>query len=972
MPFKLSNFYYYIFRHFSVLFWPILAVTFIVAFLQLKDQTYLQNDLAPKGIVSLELGHTPAVDSAIVMSWRQDTVNRLATDPCQERSPVINRLHRARTDVYADFLFILLYTALGVIIITALQTRIGKAARPISNILLALMLLAGVCDVIEDIGMLTWLNDAAGGGLPASLIRAMALTKLSILGFIFFVYLPYTLVMKDGGLQWLSAYIRTKALQLFRYRVIILGVLVFSLPIWVMDQGQDLLVNSNSSDMGILLFAGIVLVAAFLNWWLAKLFFEREYKGPVFRMTEPAIPDPVQEASEKKVSRYLGVITILIPATAILNALQILRIPFPLDIFPPMIWLIALLSIFFVLIRYDVACTVYQWIAGRRGQPAARIITFSTCILLGFILPGVIRYLFLGEQSNAPGSLFWLFFHLLLLATAFWIFVSTRSYIFNSGSWWCRKIGWPVILCSIVLAALFVLFNIFPLTVLRLSCNYLTLPVLLSGVIFYILIFTLLIRVSLWLRINLVLFIFVTGLVLAISVPNDYHAVRLAPRVASSSSLSMNDYFRGWLLHRKNEILNAPGDYPVFLVNTYGGGIKAAAFTNMTLSYLDSTMIRDSKSHKGFEHYVFSISGASGGTVGAAVQCAYRARYLDSAGAYNLDHFRKFYGHDFLTPVLGNMLGRDVWASIAGYPLWRDRSAIQESLWEGFGHRSLGISLDQDFNAIWQDTAAAGTAGAAGFEVPLLFSNTLNVDDGLKGIMAPVELSHTDFPGTIFIRERIAALNAQRKKEKDTPVYIPLMTGAFLSARFPFISPSGKMGPGYHFMDGGGKDNSGASTSEAIFISLARQGCRRSDKDSLFMTLIKKVRFYFVSITNSPYYNPDTRQMVSNRFEPISPLVGIINSGINGNAQAADNTLEVRYNSDSTQFPGIRSDYCSVWITATCVQDGKGKFYSPVLPLGWQISGPSLERMRNTFEKDMIQSYNKEGLRKILKTMESF
>jgi hypothetical protein len=310
-----------------------------------------------------------------------------------------------------------------------------------------------------------------------------------------------------------------------------------------------------------------------------------------------------------------------------------------------------------------------------------------------------------------------------------------------------------------------------------------------------------------------------------------------------------------------------------------------------------------------------------------------------------------------------------VWASAAGYPLWKDRSAIQESVWEGFGHRSLDISLDQDFNAIWQDTTPANPAR---FEVPLLFSNTLNVDDGLKGIMAPVELSHTDFPGTIFIRERIAALNALRKKEKDTPVYLPLMTGAFLSARFPFISPSGKMGPGYHFMDGGGKDNSGASTSEAIFISLARQGCRKPGKDSLFAQLMKKVRFYFVSITNSPYYNPDTRRLVSNRFEPVSPLVGIINSGINGNAQAADNTIQVRYLSDSTQFPGIRSDYSSVWITATCVKDGKGKFYSPVLPLGWQISAPSLERMRNTFEQDMIQSYNKEGLRKLLKITSAF
>ena len=969
MPFNSNQrLYDFIHRNFTVLFWPVLAIAFIIAFLQMKDETYLQNDLAPKGIISLELGRTHTADSAIVRSWQRDSVNLMATDPCQEKPPVINRLHRARTSVYIDFLFILLYTALGVIIVATLQTRIGKAARPVSNTLLALVIIAGICDMIENIGMLTYLNDA-GSTFPAGFIRTMARTKFSILGFMLFIYLPYMLIMKDGGLQWLSAYIHAKTLQLFRYRVIILGVLVFSLPIWIMDQGQDLLVNSNSSDIGVLLFVGIVLVAAFLNWWLAKLFFEKEYTGPVFRMTEPTIPDPVREASEKKVSRYLGVITILIPATAILNALQVLRIPFPLDIFPPAIWLLALLSIFFVLIRYDIATRMYHRTTTRLGQSAARIITVSSWILVGFILPIFIRYLFLGEQSNAPGSLFWLFFHLLLLAFAFWIFVSTRSYVFSAGSWWCKKIGWPVILGSGVLALLFVLFNIFPLIVLELSCNYLTLPVLLSGIIFYILLFTLLIRVSLWLKINLVLFIIIAGLILAISIPNDYHGVRLTPQDRPSRSLTLNEYFHNWLLHRKDEILQAPGEYPIFLVNTYGGGIKAAAFTNMIMSYLDSTLISNSKNQKGFEHYVFSISGASGGTVGAAVQCAYRARYLDSAEAYSLTHFQRFYGHDFLTPVLGNMFGRDIWASAAGYPLWKDRSAIQESLWEGFGHRTLDISLDQDYNAIWHDTAAVNPAR---FEVPLLFSNTLNVDDGLKGIMAPVDLSHADFPGTIFIRERIAALNALRKKEKDTLMYLPLMTGAFLSARFPFISPSGKMGAGYHFMDGGGKDNSGASTSEAIFISLARQGCSRPGKDSLFAQLMKKVRFYFISITNSPYYNPDTRRLVSNRFEPISPIVGIINSGINGNAQAADNTLQVRYISDSTQFPGIRSDYSSVWITATCVKDGKGKFYSPVLPLGWQISAPSLERMRNTFEQDMIQSYNKEGLRKILKIMSAF
>src|SRR4051812_33426084 len=103
MPFNtIHRWYEFVYRNFTALFWPVFAVTFIVAFLQLKDQSYLQNDLAPRGIISLELGRTRTIDSAIVQSWRQDTVNRAAVDVCQSVPLTINRLRRARTDVYAD------------------------------------------------------------------------------------------------------------------------------------------------------------------------------------------------------------------------------------------------------------------------------------------------------------------------------------------------------------------------------------------------------------------------------------------------------------------------------------------------------------------------------------------------------------------------------------------------------------------------------------------------------------------------------------------------------------------------------------------------------------------------------------------------------------------------------------------------------------------------------------------------------
>lgn len=793
---------------------------------------------------------------------------------------------------------------------------------------------------------------------------------------------------KETGLQRLSNYIRDKTAQLFRYRVILIGVLVFAIPIWVLDQGQDLLVNSNSRDMGVILFVSVVIIAAFLNWYLAKLFFEKKYKGPVYPVTEPVLSDPVCQISERKVSRYLGVATIIIPSVAILNAEKVMHVRFPLDVVPPLVWLLVMLSLFFVLIKFDFAGKYYLQGERKWGKRTSTLIAMLLIFLLGFVFPFVIRVVFVAGKSHTPQSLFYLYLDLVFLSFAFYIFVGVRSYIFTKASWLGSKVGWPVILSGGGLALAFILLNAFPLVTLILDKTYLSLPVLLSGIVFYILAVTILIRFSLSKGINFVLLIFLIGLVISITTENDYHDVDMKQVSASPAPIGLTGYFRQWLLARNKEITRADSPYTIYLVNTYGGGIRAAAFTGMVISWLDSVMIRDGRDHKGFEHYVFSVSGASGGTIGAAVQCAYRARYLDwdstagtssanigsgsngsigsSSSRYALDTFMRFYQHDFLTPVLSGMLGRDVWASATSLRLWKDRSEVQENLWEGFGYDALHLGLDTEFNAIW-DT---GRDNRARYEVPLLFSNTLNVDDGLKGIMAPVKLEHGDFPASVFIRERIDALREQSMSAKDSLRSLSLMTGAFLSARFPFISPSGKMGPGYHFMDGGGKDNSGASTSEDIFISLAKYACSDSTAraDTAFTRLMSKVQFCFVSISNSPYYDPDSnRRLVSNRFEPISPLVGIINSGISGNARAADSTLRFRYPSYANRFFAIHAQYCSIWPTTTSIRDDNGEWYSPVLPLGWQISAPSLQRLRGGFADSMIRDYDSIGIGKVLR-----
>src|ERR1700754_393013 len=948
-------------RYFHILIWPVLVGAFIVAFIQLKDKTYLQNDTAPQGIVSLELGDSYQRDTAIIQSWKTDTLDRTSVTMCQPTPQPINRLHKARFDVKLDYLFILLYTLLGIIIVLALQNRIKQKGHGFTRLLIALVLLAGILDCIGNIGLLHFIDDgldntqSAGTGI-ATITKVAAWGKFIILVLLIGLYLPLTLIIRDNGLFVLSDYLRNKTFQIFRYRVLLIGLAFFSLPIWMMDPGQDLLININSSDQGVFLFMTVVAVAAFLNWWLAKLFFENAALRPVFPFKEIPVSEPEEEKQEKKASRFPGVATMIIPAVAIVNALQVIRMPSLLDVAPAPLWLIGLLAIFFALIKHNVIENTYIRLQQKHGPKKSKYIAFLTLFLLAIGIPSIIRLTAIQGSSNTPHSLIFLFWHLVFLALAFLVFVSVRTCIYKEGLAGSR-IGTPIVIAALLLSIGFILFNIFPQAILALDCNFLSLPVLLSGIVTYILLLTVLIRISLWRKTNFVLFFIIIAVTISISVDSDYHSVQTRETTAKQQPAQLEDYFKQWLLKRKDEI-NKSSTYPVFLVNSYGGGIKAAAFTNLVVTYLDSTLI--AAGNKGFEHYTFSFSGASGGTVGSAVQCAYRARHLDSSG-YSLDHFTGFYDHDFLTPTLGAMFGRDIWASITAQHSWSDRIAVQTRIWEGFGKKTLDLDLSIPFDALWDSSRS----NPARYEVPLLFSNTLNVDNGQKGICTPVVLNKADFPGSIFIRSRLDSINAHRG---DKPMQaLSLLTGAFLSARFPFISPSGKMGPGYHFMDGGAKDNSGASTSEGIFISLSKemQKEKKTHPLSEIDSLMRKVHFYFISITNNPNFIRDERKLVSNRWEPISPLVGIINSGISGNAVEADRTLQPRDSAD-TLGGGFRAGYNSVWITGSCVEYNDGKWYEPVLPLGWQISSPSVQRLHSSFDATGIHYYRNDGIPKIL------
>jgi hypothetical protein len=947
----------WVIKRYKLIFWLLFIAAFVSGYYQVLQNKKLKNETASRGIISLELGKSFEIDTAIIFSWTryiEPDTSSVNQNDCEIVEPV-NRLKLAAKNISVDFLFIVCYTCLLIVIIFRLQRDSKK--RIFTRLLISSAIVAGIADIIENIAMLSLIANVSDGSIAdnhnylAVVTKIAAYAKFIILALLVGGYLLYMLIVRQRVFVVLSSFLSEKLKQVYQYRVIFLGIAVFVIPIWILDQGQDLLINSNAERPGVIFFLTAISILALVNWYLAKLFFNGYAKRDVYPFEEPILANLAKQVQEQKISRFLGVSTFLLPAAAVLNTLQVSNVHYGGDIFPPIASLLELLTISFILIKYDLATKAFHWLRNVTSIRFAKRASIFVILMIALIIPYFIS-IYKGDEIRRSTSLICLYWHLVMLAFAFYLFVSVRSQVFNNPGWLGLHVGKLIFTLALICSLTFLAINISPLILARQDIRYMTLPLLICGAVFYIFTFTLLLRLSQLWKINIVFFIIVLAFLISATGVNNYHRVHMIDRARENSEVNLptlEDYFRQWVIARKEEI-KKDTLYPIFLVNTYGGGIRASAFTSMALTYLDSALIQ--KRHRGFQHYTFSISGASGGTIGAVVNCLYRYKCMNDSNAYKLNTFHNFYQHDFLTPLLITDIGRDIWASATNTSLWQDRAAIAENTWTYFGKKYLGIDMDIGYDAIWN------TSSDKAYEVPLLFSNSLNVDDGLKGIYAPVRLSKKDFPATIFIREIVDSINS-RKPETESLKDISLITGGFLSARFPFLCPGGKMGAGFHFIDGGGKDNSGASTSDQIFTALAKYASIQYNKvnktaeDSLFCRLVESIQFYFVSINNSPnHYEP--RKLIENRFELISPVVGIVNSGIDGNAHAADSTLLYRYG-DTLIHQGFPTGYFSIFPTTRCVDDPQLGKYVPILPLGWQISAPALRRLKGTFMKTNIK-----------------
>lgn len=285
--------------------------------------------------------------------------------------------------------------------------------------------------------------------------------------------------------------------------------------------------------------------------------------------------------------------------------------------------------------------------------------------------------------------------------------------------------------------------------------------------------------------------------------------------------------------------------HPLVLVAAAGGGVRAAYWTGLVLECVFHGKGPDTCANRTSprpEASVFAAAGASGGSVGLANWVA-RLRTGDETWLDDL-------GDDSLSPTLAWALFVDLPNGFVKLDGFGDRAQVLERTWEQ-QWKGRDTSFGDLVHPTRKGPPSRGPLAAGLFEassddrVPLLVLGSTSVEDGCRfavsvldanvggqRVAAPIEdcLSMRSF-------ERTGAegrLGRPLAATKDLDDYLcrnrdlRLSTAALLSARFPYVSPSGRLvkcrdGSGdtaTYLVDGGYYDNTGASQLVELWSAL--------------------------------------------------------------------------------------------------------------------------------------------------------
>ncbi len=367
---------------------------------------------------------------------------------------------------------------------------------------------------------------------------------------------------------------------------------------------------------------------------------------------------------------------------------------------------------------------------------------------------------------------------------------------------------------------------------------------------------------------------------------SESHDVRLMKyqhpdRTAYQQRMDFYTYIQSWISwHRDTLEKDTSRNFPVFLTLADGGASRSGYWTASVLAKLHEQTRYSKSNHRSyFMDHTLCLSGASGGSVGnAAFLSAYSLQQQHPELQTDV-LCRQYLGNDFLVYPLASILGPDLLKPAFGFlKFWGDRAA---SLEYGIEHPSRGDSRMGD---IMQGSFSQFLPNDNN-HFPILSINTTRVNDGSPGVVSTISIdsSKNIFGARIDVLGLVPAGRDMR-----------LSTAAVLGARFPYMSPGGKLGKKSYFVDGGYFDNSGAGVIHEMLLALDKLQRDTSNADHKYL---KRLQFYVLHFSNTPI--PDSTKKEENSIHPalndlatpLLTLAGSYNSQTNINDARLTNYL---------------------------------------------------------------------------------
>jgi hypothetical protein len=394
------------------------------------------------------------------------------------------------------------------------------------------------------------------------------------------------------------------------------------------------------------------------------------------------------------------------------------------------------------------------------------------------------------------------------------------------------------------------------------------------------------------------------------------HDVRLQTVLGTSAPElnqrpGLKEYFSHWIAERKKELENPSTTvYPVFFALADGGASRSGYWTASVFGRIED------KTQGKFSRHLFCLSGASGGSLGNSVFYSILYRNLSKpAQDMQVPLSQAYLSNDFLSYTLARMLGPDLFKPLFPFNSVYDRAAaLERSLESVAGNSGIDSIMAGSISLLLQKQ----------FDLPVLCINTTRMQDGRPGVVSTIRAD-----STIFGR-RLDVLGLLGKGQD-----VRLSTLVIMGARFPYVSPAGRINEHY-FVDGGYFDNSGAGFVHEMILEL-----QRLIRDSLSTNnnhYLKKLKFFVLHTTNSPLSGAEINKvhpMINDLAAPVKTLIGAYSTQTYINNLRLIRYLQSINGGDLTYIP------------FHLYKNGEKERY----PMNWVISGSSLSQMNRRLDE---------------------